>query len=154
MDRKPLIFFALSVVSALVFTTLQGCDLQDLITLDVPQDVRAAVDEPERVSLSDSAIIWERWQEYVEKNTDRLAVQIQDAERRYTTIRALFDTSLEALGDHASTLPGGLLITSALSGLGGLFLNKPGAKRKMYKANVAAFSEGVKQERAAHESST
>lgn len=147
MDRKPLILFSLAVVAALSFTALQGCDLEDLVQVKLEPEVQEALDEPARVSLSESRVVWQRWQDYVERTTTTLSMEISDADRRYNVLLSLVSTSFDALSDHSSTLPGGLLITSALSGLGGLFLNKPGAKKREFRARADGFKKGIEAER-------
>jgi len=147
MDRKPLIFLALAVVAGLSFTTLEGCDLQEAVRLDTPETVEHCLQLEGRQSFADAEMIWDRWEDWVNVNTLELEIAINRSRKRFDLIRDLFSTSLGALTDHSSAFPGGLLITSALSGLGGLFLNKPGAKVREYKARADGFRKGVEEER-------
>lgn len=153
MDRKPLVFLTLAVVAGLSFTTLEGCDLQEVVRIDPPKPVEDVLGLEGRQSLADAGVIWERWEDFVRVTTAELESTISRGQERYDVIRGLFSTSLEALGEHSSAFPGGLLITSALSGLGGLFLNKPGAKVREYKARADGFRKGVEEERRTHATS-
>ena len=152
MDSKPLVFMCLAVVSGLAFTTLEGCDLKQAVKINPPGAVRDVLNLKGRTSLADAETIWNKWEQFVTSETELLRSEISSAEHRYEVIRDLFSVSLGALDQHAAGLPGGLLITSALAGVGGLFLNKPGAKKKIREVQAKSFRQGMAVERAHHKS--
>tara|TARA_R100001443_G_scaffold46328_3_gene59218 strand:+ start:675 stop:1136 length:462 start_codon:yes stop_codon:yes gene_type:complete len=153
MDRRALLIISLTVISALAFTSIEGCDLKQAIKLDTPSQVDEALALEGRQTLADADMIWHRWEEFVSRTTLALSDSIEDSENRYEVIRSLVSTSLDALGNSSASFPGGLMITSALAALGGLFLNKPGAKKREYAARAEGYRQGLEEERRHHANS-
>ena len=61
------------------------------------------------------------------------------------------DTGLNALSEEVGNFPGGALLVGALGGLGGLFINKPGTRKRENKQKQIAYSHGVKAAKAVND---
>ena len=129
----------------LLSTTLSACSIEDLVKVDVPNDVAAAIGSPESVPVSESSDTWDEWVAWVERASDRFAREIEDSNRVAGVIRSLTETGLGLGQDAASTLPGGALISSGLALAGGLCLRRPGDDKKERKAAEDAYNTGMKR---------
>jgi hypothetical protein len=67
-NPKAATMIAASVGVLLLATALQGCQLEDLVKVDVPKDVAAAIKSEDRISYSDSPAAWHEWQAYVDRS--------------------------------------------------------------------------------------
>jgi len=133
------------ILFAGVALTVQGCDLQKMVKLDVPKDVSSALDTDEQSTLADAPMLWEDWTVYVEKNSKRLSSSIKEAESRYSLISSITEMGIGIASDHASVLPGGTFIVSGLSLMAGLFMKRPGDDKKVGKEKEKSFNAGLKQ---------
>tara|TARA_R100000655_G_scaffold35468_2_gene69000 strand:- start:2225 stop:2695 length:471 start_codon:yes stop_codon:yes gene_type:complete len=145
MDKRFYFFGALTLAAGLTVSALQGCDLKTMVSVSVPPEARAALNIPkdEKITYAESAAVFGQWESFVERVTADLSEGIQGAEERYALLQSVTDTGLNALSAEASSFPGGALLVGALGGLGGLFLNKPGTKKKMRQAVQGGFQKGV-----------
>lgn len=141
-NKGALTMFGLSIAFIAASVGISGCQLDKLIKVDVPTKVQAAVESPEQVPLAESQVLWDEWAAYVKTNSDALKARISDAQGQYATVTSLTSMGLEAATGAASTLPGGALIVAGLTGLGGLFLKRPGTDRKMQEEKQASYNKG------------
>jgi len=145
-DSANLVFVVLLLIVSFVgMMILQGCNLASLIAVNVPPAVKIAVDIPkdERVSLDNVDMVWEDWIAYVNTNTRKFESSIDDANERYAVIKQMTDIGLEAAGKEASGIPGGAILLSGLSLLGGLFLKRPGEDSRVAKEKQASYNKGL-----------
>ena len=129
-NRKASTMIVASICVLLLASALSACQVEDLVKVDVPDDVATAIDSKPRISVSDSAAAWEDWQAYVERESRRFADEIDRGQEIAGVIRSLTETGIGIGQDAASTLPGGAILGSGLALLGGLFLKRPGDKRR------------------------
>lgn len=150
MDKRVYLFTGLAVAVALCVSVLQGCDLRTLVTLNVPPEARTLLSIPadERMTYADADSVFSRWEAFVTRVTADLAESIDGAEQRYAMLESLTDTGLNVLSDEVSSFPGGGLLIGALGGLGGLFLNKPGTKKRENRQKQTAYAHGVQAAKA------
>ena len=133
------------ILFAGVALTVQGCDLQKMVKLDVPKDVSFALGTDEQSTLADAPVLWEDWTVYVEKNSKRLSSSIEEAESRYSLISSITEMGIGIASDQASALPGGTFIVSGLSLMAGLFMKRPGDDKLVGKEKEKSFNAGLKQ---------
>ena len=65
--------FYIGMSAGLVLVTclaVQGCDLQKMVKVDVPQGVQQSVPVGEEVPLSESEYAWDQWSNWVEANSE------------------------------------------------------------------------------------
>tara|TARA_R100000654_G_scaffold591_1_gene2354 strand:+ start:4525 stop:4995 length:471 start_codon:yes stop_codon:yes gene_type:complete len=145
MDKRVYLFGGLALVAGLSVSALQGCDLKTLVDVNVPPEARAALKIPadQKVTYAEAGAVFGQWEQYVQRVTADLSEGIAGAEERYALLQSVADTGLNALSDEVSSFPGGALLVGALGGLGGLFLNKPGTKKRENKQKQVAYAHGV-----------
>ena len=85
------------------------------------------------------------WSSYVERNTQALGVAITDAEERYVALRSISDLGLQAATGATQTLPGGALLLSGLTLLGGLFIPKPGSQAQLRQEKEDSYNAGLER---------
>ena len=143
MNSKAWFFFGLAAVVAGCVSLLQGCDLATLVRVDVPEPVQEAIGVPDSVSYADAESAWNEWKLFVQINSDRMAAEIEAGRERFELLQSVANTGLEALSENASLFPGGGLLVGDLGTVGGLFVRRPGDKKKMVQAVQKGFQEGV-----------
>ena len=144
-NRRASALLVAAIGVMLLATTLQGCKLEDLVKVDVPKDVAAAIKSEDRISYSDSPAAWDEWQAYVDRESSRFAKNIDKGAEVAGLLRSLSETGLQIGQDAASTLPGGALISAALAGLGGLFLRRPGDANRERLEKEASYRAGLEK---------
>jgi hypothetical protein len=144
-NPKAATMIAASVGVLLLATALQGCQLEDLVKVDVPKDVAAAIESDERISYSESSAAWDDWQAYVDRESSKFAKNIDKGAEVAGFLRSLSETGLKISQDAASTLPGGAVISAALAGLGGLFLRRPGDANRERLEKESSYRAGLEK---------
>jgi hypothetical protein len=137
------------LVTALAFIFLgvmQGCDLREMTSLDVPPSVAKvldpAVQDPE-YSLADADRIVEDWSRFVDTSTRQLEAAIDDANERHAVLASVVDLGVATVNEVAPTLPGGAFIVGGLSLLTGLFLKRPGEDKRVAKEKEDSYNAGI-----------
>lgn len=146
MNSKAWFFIGLAVVVAGVLAMLQGCDLATLVRVKVPEPVQEAIGVPESVSYANAEAAWNEWKLYVQINSDRLAAEIDAGRERFELLQTVANTGLDALTENAALVPGGGLLVGVLGGLGGLFIRRPGDKKRAQAERAQAFNHGMAAE--------
>ena len=144
-NRRASALLVAAIGVMLLATALQGCKLEDLVKVDVPKDVAAAIKSDDRISYSDSPAAWDDWQAYVDRESAKFAKSIDKGAEVAGLLRSLSETGLQIGQDAASTLPGGALISAALAGLGGLFLRRPGDANRERLEKEASYRAGLEK---------
>lgn len=137
-----------AVLALLVSLTASGCQVSDLITVDVPEDVKEAVGVEGKVTLTDVPDVWDDWQDYVRKNTDRLESETERAYELLGFINSATDLAITAAGNAAPAFPGGAILVGLLTGAAGLYMKKPGTDREIAKAKEASYNAGMEKAKA------
>ena len=130
--KRASIFGAAALLAASAVAALQSCDLADLVQVNVPPGVRQSLDIPadERVSLGDAGYVWEDWSAYVERESIRFSRELVEARERFELVASITNMGLSALEGHIVGVPFGPFLLAGLGGLGGLFLKRPGDRRR------------------------
>jgi len=144
-NRRASALLVAAIGVMLLATTLQGCKLEDLVKVDVPKDVAAAIKSEDRISYSDSPAAWDEWQAYVDRESSKFAKNIDKGAEVAGFLRSLSETGLKISQDAASTLPGGAVISAALAGLGGLFLRRPGDANRERLEKESSYRAGLEK---------
>tara|TARA_R100000654_G_scaffold19900_2_gene40414 strand:+ start:8709 stop:9290 length:582 start_codon:yes stop_codon:yes gene_type:complete len=129
----------------LVSVTVSGCQVSDLISVDVPPDVKQAIDIEGDVTLTQIPDVWEDWQAYVEKNTNRLEAETDRGYELLGFVTSATNIAVSAAGEAAPAFPGGALLIGLLGGAAGLFMKKPGTDRAIAKEKEASYNAGMKK---------
>ena len=144
-ERRAITCFSIAVVGLLLLASVQGCDLQEMISVDVPASIReiSGIPADERVSLADAPRVFEAFQARVESDTAAFNHALADAQDRYSIISSILDLGIAQLETSAGSIPGGTILVAALSGLGGLFLRQPGTRRRELRIRRDGFEAGA-----------
>jgi len=132
MDKGIFMSSTVAVIVIGIMSALSGCNLDSFITLSPPDGVRKSILLPdERYSYADQAEIWSEWEDYVKNNTQALASETERAAEARELIGSMIDTGIGFLETSSGLFPGGALL-AGLAGMGaGIFVPKPGTKRKI-----------------------
>jgi hypothetical protein len=141
----PVLVVTIIVFAFIGMVALQGCNLASLVPVNVPPAVKTAVNIPQddRVALDSADAVYEEWVAYVNLNTRKFETAIEDANERYLVLKQLTDIGLKTAGEHASGIPGGAILLSGLSLLGGLFLKRPGEDALVAKEKRDSYNKGL-----------
>lgn len=125
-----------------------GCDLKQMIKVDTPKAVVIATattpeDIDRKITLAEAQDVWDDWIMYVETNTERFRRSIDEAEERFVQLNSLVDLGFNSVQGPISNIPGGAVILSALTGLTGLFLRRPGDADKLAKEKRDSYNAGI-----------
>ena len=131
-----------------VAMSVQGCDLQKMIHVDVPRDVMESIGTEETISLSDAPYEWDRWQAWVSTNSEAFARKIEAGRERVALIENVTALGMGALGEASATFPGGAVVFSGLSLLAGWFLKKPGTDKVVAKEKEDSYNAGIEKGKA------
>jgi hypothetical protein len=145
IDKK--VFYSAAATAAVLFACLsvQGCDLQKMISVDVPGGVQDAIDAPEDISLSESGYLWDQWQNWVDANSKALARNIEDGNERVALIENVTAMGIGALGEVSGNFPGGAILFSGLSLMTGWFLKRPKEDKVVAKEKEDSYNAGLEK---------
>lgn len=146
-NRRAAILISSSIGVLLLAATLQACQIEDLIKVDVPSDVAEAIGSEGRIPVSATSEAWEDWVAWVDRESSRFADRIDQGQETAGVLRSLTETGLQIGQDAASTLPGGAAIASVLAGLGGLFLRRPGDAKREGLEKESSYNAGLEKGR-------
>ena len=150
-NNKTAAFFILVTIATIAFmAAASGCDLQRMVSLDVPNNVKHGV-EPgyplvnadKEYSLADADRIVADWENFVRTGTAQLEASLADAQERHARLSAVVDMGVAAATEVAPTLPGGAFLIGGLSLLTGLFIRRPGDADKMAKEKRDSYNKGI-----------
>lgn len=142
-NRRAALTISVLVGFLLLASVLQACQLQDLVKVDVPPAVAEAIQTEDRVSVTDSADVWEEWVAWVDRQSERLKASIGEGQERAAVIESLTSMGIQLGQDAAGTLPGGALISTGLALMGGLFLKRPGDRKREQLEKEASYQAGL-----------
>lgn len=128
----------------------QGCDMQSMIRVDVPADVVATVAPDEldgKITLDEAERVWEDWNAYVIRNTERFKDAIEDANERYYALTSLVDMGIGVASDASSSFPGGALVMSILGVVTGMFIKRPGEDGRVASEKEHSYNAGLAKAR-------
>lgn len=142
---KPGFWVVVALLALLALLALNGCDLKSAIRVDVPPDVADSLQIVNPANLGQGEQIAADWASYVERNTHALGIAIGDAEDRYIALRSISDLGLQAAGTASATMPGGALLLSGLTLLGGLFIPRPGSQTQLRQEKEDSYNAGLER---------
>lgn len=129
----------------IVLSSMNGCEMTDLVKVNVPRQVQKATNSPPKVTLTEAPGIMDSYIRAGEKFKDN----ISHGYEWLGFLSALGSTGIE-LGKSA--IPGGAIGLSLLSLAGGIFIKGPGTakeKNKSYNAGLAKGQEMISAVKAA-----
>jgi len=143
------ISFAVAALCVMLLSVAAaGCQVSDLIKVDVPKDVRDGVGVEGDVTLTQVPDVWEDWNEYVEKNTKRLEAGTDRAYELLGFVNSATSIAIAAAEGAAPAFPGGAILFGLLSGAAGLYMKKPGTDRAIAKEKEASYNAGLEKAKA------
>ncbi|MCP4465325.1 MAG: hypothetical protein GY813_01065, partial [Halieaceae bacterium] len=101
------------------------------------------LENPAKLSQADQ--IAADWESFVTRNSRMLATAISDADERYVALKSITDLGLQAAAAGTATLPGGALLLSGLTLMGGLFIPKPGAATQLRQEKEDSYNAGLER---------
>ena len=142
-NRPAAVSIVASLAVLLLASALSACQIDDLVSVDVPAGVATAIDVEPRIAVSATDDAWEDWTAWVDRESKRFANAIDDGQRTVGVLTSLTETGISIGQDAASTLPGGAILGSGLALLGGLFLRRPGDDRREREAAEESYNAGL-----------
>ncbi len=143
--KTPAFWVVISVCAALALFILNGCNLKSAIVVDVPPGVSSSIGLENPAKLSQADQIAADWESFVTRNSRLLATAISDADERYVALKSITDLGLQAAAAGTATLPGGALLLSGLTLMGGLFIPKPGAATQLRQEKEDSYNAGLER---------
>lgn len=131
------------IVAAIVMVVLTGCQLSDYVKVDVPLKVQQFTGLPSSVPLTHAEEYYEDSATAMLTAMERFRENIDEANWLFTFLTTSIQTGITAAEPAATTLPGGALILTALAGLGGIFIRKPGDTKKINQASIDGYNEAL-----------
>lgn len=131
------------IIVVLVVATAAGCQLEDLVRFSTPEGVQGAIAVEATVPVSKADQVWTDWQHFVATNTERLQAEITNGRERAAVLMSIVDTGIAAASGPISTLPGGAIAVGAMSLLTGLFLKRPGDRKREAEAIAKAVEDAT-----------
>jgi len=144
-NRWPVSMMVAAILVAVMGMVAAGCQLSDIVSVDVPEDVRRSVGIEGRVSLSDAPDVWSDWQGFVKSNTERFQQETENSYELLGFISTATDMAITSASAASPAFPGGAMLVGLLSGAAGLFLKKPGTDKVIAKEKMDSFNAGVKK---------
>jgi len=147
IQKNPLaLSAAAAAVSVLMFClAAAGCQVGDLIKVNVPSEVKEAVGVEGDVTLTEVPIVWEDWDQFVKRNTDRFESQTKKSYELLGFINTATDIAIASAESAAPAFPGGAIVFGLLAGTAGLFMKKPGADKVLAKEKEDSYNAGIKR---------
>jgi hypothetical protein len=138
--------FWLAAAAFLAFTLYSGgCTLDDTIKVRVPDKVQKATGVGPKVTLAEAPYVREDYVTDFERGLKQFDENYEDSAWFKELIASTLDSSVPVIDSALAGVPGGAIISSLLFGLGGLYLNKPGAKKEMQESIDKAWDEATKE---------
>jgi len=144
--KKPnksaiLTFLVLATVStALIWG--QGCQVEDMIQVQMPEGVQQGAEVEETVPLSQVKYVVEDWRHFFRMNTWKLEDNVERAQLMADVINSLLNIGLSEAGGIASVVPGGAIAMGALSYFFGLYRKQPGSDKVVAKEKMDSYNKG------------
>ena len=148
IDRKAFYFGGSALTVLLVCLSVQGCDLQKMVKFDVPSGVQNAIDSGDVESVANSNYVWSQWQNWVENNSEALALNIEESNNRVAMIENIVGMGMGAIGEASGSFPGGAILFSGLTMATGLFMKRPGETKSVSKEKEKSYNAGIEQGKA------
>ena len=147
IHKNPLAVSAFAGAIAVLMFCLaaSGCQVSDLIKVNVPSEVKEAVGVEGDVTLTDAPVVWEDWNQYVKKNTDRFESETKKSYELLGFINTATDIAISSAEAAAPAFPGGAIVFGLLAGTAGLFMKKPGTDKVLAKEKEDSYNAGMKK---------
>ena len=130
MNKKQITITLVSATLAISMLAAQGCDLRQLVKVDVPQEILNATGTTHSVTLQNVDIVLYDWYNLVERTTTRLEASVDQAEQKYQLLHQIVSIGMEAGSSASQSVPWGGLIFGALTGAAALFVPPPLVRKK------------------------
>lgn len=141
--KKPVWLGVAAAVVVGAMTAIAGCQVDDLIKFQTPAGVQRSIDVEEWVPVSKAETVFDEWQKFVELNTTRMQGAVEDGRERVALVASITDMGVQAASGPLSTVPGGAILVGALSMAAGIFVKRPGDKKREEEAIKKAVEEAV-----------
>ncbi|MEM6260516.1 MAG: hypothetical protein AAGI37_19750 [Planctomycetota bacterium] len=145
MNWKSIGFLAAAVAFGVFTLYSGGCSLDDTIQVRVPDKVQKDTGADPKVSLSEAPYVREQYVADFTRGLSQFDENYEDAIWFKDLIGSVVDSSIPLIDSALQGVPGGAIILSLLTGLGGLYVSKPGAKDDMKKKVDEAWDEATKE---------
>jgi len=129
----------------LLLTVMQGCSIDEIVTVDVPRDAQKTLGVGDKVTLRDARELREQ---LVERNNaslrsfDREIADGAFAEQLGTAaVNDVLPIAVPAVGN----LPGGAVLVGLLTGVAGLLTRKPGEGKRLKEAEDKGYDMGRRE---------
>lgn len=123
-----------------------GCSLGDVIKVRVPPNIAEVTGSPQLAPLNDAPSIRAKYVAFQAADLERFDEEVADKTFLFDLVSAGLNTGIGVGQGYLSTLPGGGIAAALLGGLGGLFISKPGEKKKLREQAKSEVQQAVAAE--------
>lgn len=142
MNKASLLLGAmfLAVVGGLLWG--QGCQIDDIVQVPVPDGMRGALSLEEKVSYSEAQYVTEDWKHFFRMNTWRWDDNVADAAWVVATFKAIVNIGVQEGAGVLGAVPGGAGIAALLAFFWGKYQDRPGARDREREAEERGRRNG------------
>jgi len=145
IDKKVFYSAGASLLVLFACLSFQGCNLEKMVSVDVPGGVREAIDAPNKITLDEADYLWDQWKSWVDSNSNALARNIENGNERVALIENVTAMGIGALGEVSGNFPGGALLFSSLTLMTGWFLKRPKEDKVVAKEKEDSYNAGLEK---------
>lgn len=134
-----------ALVAILGLAIASGCSLSDIIKVQVPPAVQTATNSKATVSLSRAQYVRKQFVNDFTVALGEFDQNIEGASAFHDLATSLLNTGMIAGQGALASVPGGGILLALLTGVGGLYLKKPGTNETLNKEKQASFNAGSRR---------
>lgn len=137
-----------AIILMLGLVAASGCRVADIVKVNVPQQVCESTGVKPVITLSKATHVRQQFIDDFTVALTEFDENIEGASAFHDLATSLLNTGMVAGQGALAGVPGGAFLLSFLTGIGGLYLKKPGTDIEMAQAKQASFNSGQRKARA------
>jgi len=124
---------------------VSGCQMGDIVKVDVPLSVRAVVPSAPRVSYNQGVELFDDWQAQVKRTGNNFQLELEKKAELVSLLSSFTSNSITAGIPVLQSIPGGGFLATGLLALGAWFTKSPGTSKLLAKEKEASFNKGMEK---------
>lgn len=144
-NKTGVSILAVVFIGILGLAFASGCQIGDMIKVNVPESVQTTTNSKPVVSLNKATYVRKQYVNEVKSALEEFDANIEGASAFRDLAVSLLNTGMVAGQGALAGFPGGAVLMSVLAGVGGLYLKKPGSDAELASAKQASFNSGQRK---------